>query len=219
MAWISPLSIHAQETLRPPLPQNDLCESDIEVILEQERWLARLSLESQQQISCTKAEINASNAIGRLVVDFVDILKKSSSSVIESLPIEKIAGDKSLINHAKVSYDSAKQIWKAVWFKPRLFHFGMLLRPAIDHEVKSGQSFAFQSGGISMIVSRDSEDHLTVSHEGDQHDSLELGARQLKSLLEQKVEVDDYTLFLDPRGNLILEARGKSALQLSQIKS
>lgn len=140
----------------------------------------------------------------------------TAMSKMRSLPLAEIVSDKKLLRSARVSYDETKQKWEAMWLKPSILHFGMLLRPALDQRVEPGESFAFESGGVEMFVSKDAKEHLTFSQQGN---SFELGAIQLKRLLERKVHAQEMTLFLDPKGNLILRAQGQIATYLAQIKS
>lgn len=211
-------------TLR--LPEPSVENKTPEEIMEEERWIAQL-------FSYSKKVRN--NPIGRIMIHFVedllpqiekiaeyemgdDIVEEELSedqSVMDYLPIEKLAEHKKFLKRAWIRFDEETETWRAKWQKPKVFHFGMLLKPALEHQVPTGQSFQFESNGQNLVISKADNKLMVGLEEGN---LIELGAKQLRQLLEHKVTVDDLSLFLDRKGNLILEAKGKAARALSQIR-
>lgn len=211
-------SLSASEiSLRIPEPSLSNQTASPQQIIEEERWIASLWKKTPAPIQ--------ENKLGRLIIKVLDTFDPSIPDIlpeppapelapkIAAFPLDAIASNKSFLKSAKIRFDESKQIWRAQWKKPRMLHFGMLLKPALEKQVQAGESFAFDSQGTQVTLSKDLDDNLLVSA-GDS--SLELGAKQLKALLERKVRVDNMALFLDKAGNLILEAQGQAALALAQ---
>ncbi|MEM9445279.1 MAG: hypothetical protein AAGA18_07975 [Verrucomicrobiota bacterium] len=206
IAWADSSSVD----LRHPSPINFSEEFPIaENIIREERWLARMFAYSS---------IIQENPFGRLMLDLIED-EVENPSIMDHLPIEKIAENQKFLKRANIRFDQDHKIWQARWKKPRVFHFGMLLRPALVDQVEAGQSFNFLSNGREMVLSKTNDNKLMFGPEGGAQGVAELGAKELKLLLERRVIVDDMELFLDRKGNLILEAKGKAAQVLSQFGS
>lgn len=131
---------------------------------------------------------------------------------VETLPVETFATQEEFLKMARVSFDAAQQKWSATWEKPQVFHFGMLLKPALVERMEPGSSYTFQSHGMQATLTRTVNDQLVLQRG---HETIDLTASSLRDLLHDKISVNGVQLFLDRRGNLVMEARGQKALSLS----
>jgi len=131
---------------------------------------------------------------------------------ITALSLASFAVDSDLLHDAWVSFDPQHEQWKATWQKPHMFHFGMILLPSLISKVNAGQKFSFESSGQTAYLFKDDAGRLLVQR-GNNSDPL--SANDLRDLLRAKIQADGMTLFLDPSGNLVLEASGSRAVALN----
>lgn len=190
-------------------PRND--QASIEQILAQERFLAALSTDSR---------LTPTNFVGRLMVHLPVSLAQTPDAVngmaITAMSLAGMAVDPNLLQDAWVSSDPGHQTWKAMWPKPPLFHYGMVLLPALIHKLNVGQTLVFESQGQTASLLKDDKGHLLVQRGGV---SEALSASDLRDLLRAKINADGMSLFLDNSGNLVLQATGPRALALANIKT
>lgn len=151
----------------------------------------------------------------RLPFSLPDSLENLTQSLKE-LPLQSIAADEEFLKKAVIRFDAEKQIWSATWLKPKMFHFGMILRPSLLERVDVGKQLSFHTRGIQASLSKGQDGELTVTHDGI---CSNLDATELKNLLEQKISAEGLSLFLDRKGNLVLQAVGPAALKLSKRQS
>jgi hypothetical protein len=151
----------------------------------------------------------------RLPFSLPDSLENLTQSLKE-LPLQSIAADEEFLKKAVIRFDAEKQIWSATWLKPKMFHFGMILRPSLLERVDVGKQLSFHTRGIQASLSKGQDGELTVTHDGI---SSNLDATELKNLLEQKISAEGLSLFLDRKGNLVLQAVGPAAVKLSKRQS
>ncbi len=138
----------------------------------------------------------------------------SDLAEVDRLPLSDLTSDTSLMKRAKVSFDAKTDTWLAVWKKPAVFHFGMILHPELLDQVQDGEKLYFESKGLKLALVRSNEDKLMVEQsDGQQH---ELGAKRLEGLLRRSINVDGLELFLDAGGNLVLKAAGEQARSLAR---
>jgi len=127
-----------------------------------------------------------------------------------------VAMDPDLLHRALVSFDSEHSQWKATWQKPPMFHFGMILLPSLLQKINIGQKLTFETKGELTTLYKDDSGHLLVQRGSH---SEQLSANDLRDLLRSKIRSEGMTLFLDPLGNLVLEASGQRATALSNLNS
>jgi hypothetical protein len=173
-----------------------------EFLLAKERFLAEQSLKN----------LAPDNFLARLMVsEPVDDNSKRTTNTSD-LPLNAVAQDKSFLDGAWVSFNSNSNIWTAKWAKPRLFHFGSILKPALLRKFEVGQSFAFESKGAQAILTKTGTNEICIVKDGSK---TPLDAGDLRRLLENKISADGLSLFLDRGGNLILQAQGPLAVKLA----
>ncbi|MEM6601653.1 MAG: hypothetical protein AAF649_09735 [Verrucomicrobiota bacterium] len=132
---------------------------------------------------------------------------------VDRLPLSDLTADAGLMKRAKVSFDKKTETWLAVWKKPAVFHFGMILHPELLDQVQDGEKLHFESKGMKLALLRSKENKLLVEQSnGKRH---ELGAKRLEGLLRRSITVDGLDLFLDAGGNLVLRAAGEQARTLA----
>lgn len=184
---------------------------DVNRILAHERTTA--SLTSDQRL-------NPTFFCGRLIVHLPASLSQTPAAVngmaVTAMSLASLVSDSSLLEEAWVSYDSEHQQWKAMWSKPPMFHFGMVLFPALLKKLSTGQAFTFESQGKPASVTKDDKGRLIVQRG---NESSSLTASDLRDLLRSRINADGMCLFLDESGNLILQATGQSALALANVKT
>ncbi|MEM6884516.1 MAG: hypothetical protein AAF571_05740 [Verrucomicrobiota bacterium] len=152
---------------------------------------------------------------GDMVAEKIKQREKPVNEVadVDRLPLSDLTADSSLMKRAKVSFDEETDTWLAVWKKPAVFHFGMILHPELLDQVQDGEKLHFESKGMQLALLRSDENKLLVEQSnGKQH---ELGAKRLEGLLRRSITVDGLDLFLDAGGNLVLRAAGEKARSLA----
>jgi hypothetical protein len=151
----------------------------------------------------------------RLPFDLPETLE-SFTNPLKELPLQSIAADAEFLKKAVIRFDAEKQIWSATWLKPKMFHFGMLLRPSLLERVDVGKELSFHTKGMQASLTKGQDGELKVMHDGI---SSNLDATDLKNLLEQKISAEGLSLFLDRKGNLVLQAIGPAASRFSKPQS
>ncbi len=158
-------------------------------------------------------------AVGRLTVQLPTSLNQAPETIngmaISALSLAGMAVDPDMMQEAWVTFDAPHQQWKAQWQKPPMFHFGMILLPALVHKVTSGQAISFETKGETALLTKDDKGQLLVKRG---NVTAPLTATDLRDLLRSKIKADGMCLFLDPSGNLVLEATGSRALSLANLK-
>jgi hypothetical protein len=134
----------------------------------------------------------------------------------KALSITSLAQDKKFLEAAWISYDAGKKLWKATWQKPPMFHFGMVLLPAIVEHLKAGEMIKFEAKGKPMLVSKTDSGQLVLNNDGA---TSALGSKLLRDLLESQVHSDGLSLYLDKSGNLVLQANGQRAEAMASVRS
>jgi hypothetical protein len=181
---------------------------DVQKILNKERVVGNLSPDYR---------LVPTTFCARLIVHLPESLAQAPAAVngmaVTALSLASLVSDSSCLEEAWVSYDPAHQEWKAMWSKPPMFHFGMVLFPALLKKLSSGQAFTFESQGQPASVTKDDQGRLIVQRGTE---SSSLTASDLRDLLRSKINSDGMVLFLDESGNLILKASGQNALALSK---
>ena len=132
---------------------------------------------------------------------------------VDRLPLSDLTSDAGLMKRAKVSFDEKTDTWLAIWKKPAVFHFGMILHPELLDQVQDGEKLHFESKGMKLALLRSEENKLLVEQSNGQRH--ELGAKRLEGLLRRSITVDGLELFLDAGGNLVLRAAGEQARSLA----
>jgi len=138
-------------------------------------------------------------------------IKKLESPIsdVDRLPLSDLTANTGLMKKAKLSFDEQSTTWSAVWKKPALFHFGMILHPELMDQVQEGEKLHFESKGMQLALVRTGDDKLLVEQtNGARH---ELSAKRLEGLLQRSIKVDGLELSLDGGGNLVLKAEGEKA--------
>jgi len=139
--------------------------------------------------------------------------REQNTSDLDRLPLSDLTTDTGLMKKADLSFDASTATWAAVWNKPALFHFGMILHPELKNQVDPGEKLHFESNGMKLALLRSPDDKLMVEQtNGKQH---ELSAKRLEGLLQRSISVDGLKLFLDAGGNLVLQAAGDKAKALA----
>ncbi|PAW77137.1 MAG: hypothetical protein B9S32_12720 [Verrucomicrobia bacterium Tous-C9LFEB] len=160
------------------------------------------------------------NFVGRLIVRLPASLKQAPEAIngmaMTALSLTGMAVDPDLLQEAWVSFDPQQQQWKALWPKPPMFHYGMVLLPALVRKLGTGQTLAFESQGQPATLVKDSKGQLIVKRGSA---TSPLSAADLRDLLRARITSDGMCLFLDKAGNLVLEATGSQALALANVKS
>jgi hypothetical protein len=126
--------------------------------------------------------------------------------------IDQLLAEGSLLADASIEYNAEARIWKARWDKPRLFNFGMILRPELVKRVQSGQEFQLSVRGETSVMGKDSHGDL-VLRSGNK--TVPLGSRDVLVLLQNRIDTERLTLYVDAMGNLIMEAHGSAAQLLA----
>lgn len=142
-------------------------------------------------------------------------IKKLESPIsdVDRLPLSDLTANTGLMKKAKLSFDEQSTTWSAVWKKPALFHFGMILHPELMDQVQEGEKLHFESKGMQLALVRTGDDKLLVEQtNGARH---ELSAKRLEGLLQRSIKVDGLELSLDGGGNLVLKAEGEKARTLA----
>lgn len=135
-------------------------------------------------------------------------------SKIPALPVEDFATRKDFLKMADVKLDKNNQHWSATWEKPKMFNFGMLLKPALVKNMTPGESYSFVSQGKLTTITRTGDDQLLLQRGEEQ---ITLSASELRNLLSDHISVNGLNVFLDRRGNLVMEARGPKALSMPTV--
>lgn len=158
--------------------------------------------------------------VARLIVQLPTNLNQAPEAIngvaMTALSLAGLAADPDLLQEAWVSFDAPHQQWKALWPKPPMFHYGMVLLPALVKKLNAGQSFDFQSQGQTASLTKDDKGQLMVKRGSS---TAPLTASDLRDLLRAKINAEGMTLFLDKSGNLILEASGARAMALGGVNS
>ncbi|MFZ5805853.1 MAG: hypothetical protein ACOY3I_01405 [Verrucomicrobiota bacterium] len=139
-------------------------------------------------------------------------LAAQDSDGMQKLPVENFATQEEFLKMAKVDFDASQQRWSATWEKPQMFHFGMLLKPALVEKLEPGSSYSFESHGVQAVLTRTQDDQLVLQRGSE---TIDLTASNLRDLLHDKISVNGVQLFLDRRGNLVMQAHGQKAVNLS----
>jgi hypothetical protein len=178
-------------------------------------------LEHERQLAQREGTIDArlptqDDLLGRLVeLDFIarlsPFLEPSDDEPLLTLPLKSIAQDPKILKHARVKFDADRRLWSATWRKPKLFHFGNLLKPSLEKRVKVGEEMTFECDGLDLAITKSSENELELVH-GDSR--RELKAKDLERLLKRSISAQGLELFVDKKGNLVLKALGEMAMQL-----
>jgi hypothetical protein len=133
------------------------------------------------------------------------------------LSAEQLVQDPGFLSSAEVEFDAGKEVWTARWSKPRMFNFGMLLKPELLKRVQVGKPLSFEHNGETASLSKSENNELMmVSHTGEK---TTLGARDILHLLENKIETGGLSLFVEPCGDLVMEARGEQAQLLAKARN
>lgn len=197
---------HAASSPSPSSPQKG------NALITEERLVAALS----EDFRLTPTNF----AVGRLTVQLPTSLNQAPETIngmaITALSLAGMAVDPDMMQEAWVTFDPQHQQWKAQWQKPPMFHFGMILLPALVHKVTAGQAISFESKGETAFLTKDEKGQLLVKRG---KVTAPLTATDLRDLLRAKIKADGMCLFLDPSGNLVLEATGSRALALSNLKA
>ncbi|MEM9400570.1 MAG: hypothetical protein AAF984_10200 [Verrucomicrobiota bacterium] len=156
--------------------------------------LQRHKLEQMTQVTATKSLDNTSKT--------------------NSLPIEDFAARKNLLKQANIDFDAENKTWTATWWKPRMFHFGSILYPSLKDNIPIGATYSFESQGMTRTLTKQGDDIFLKSGES----SRKLGARELYSLLRNKISTDGLDLGVDRKGNLIMQAKGAKAVFMANLK-
>lgn len=160
------------------------------------------------------------NFVARLIVQLPTSLNQAPEAIngvaMTALSLTGLAVNPDMLQDAWVSFDSQHQQWKALWPKPPMFHFGMILLPALVSKLSNGQTFNFESQGQNASLMKDGKGQLLVKR-GEA--TAPLTASDLRELLRARVTSDGMSLFLDKAGNLVLEATGSRALALANVKA
>ncbi|MEM9444911.1 MAG: hypothetical protein AAGA18_06110 [Verrucomicrobiota bacterium] len=162
-----------------------------------------------------RAETTAKEAQALPVIEQaqpVDV--KSLNNKAGNFPVEDIAKQKGFLRKADVDFDENNKVWTAKWWKPKMFHFGMLLYPALKDQLESGASYSFVSRGVESTITK-AQDELFLERG---QNRIKIGSQELYGLLRGKISVGGYDLQLDRRGNLIMQAEGPEALVMASIK-
>lgn len=167
-----------------------------------------------------EARLVPTNFVGRLIVQLPTSLKQAPEAIngmaMTALSLTGMAVDPDLLQEAWVSFDAQQQQWKALWPKPPMFHYGMVLLPALVRKLGTGQSLAFESQGQQASLVKDDKGQLLVKRGSA---TSPLTAADLRDLLRARITSDGMCLFLDKAGNLVLEATGSRAVALANVKS
>lgn len=208
-------------------PRTAMVESSApwKTILAQEQALAKkyfgaknepvTASTTSTQTTSTQAPLHTTYRIEQDIKKVAEAAKTTSAekkSGMEILPVEKFATQQEFLKMARINFDKAKQLWSATWEKPQMFHFGMLLKPALVEKLSPGSSYEFETKGQQAVVTRTSGDELVLQCG---NEKTPLGASDLRKLLNDKISVNGVQLFLDRRGNLVMQARGAKAVSLS----
>ncbi len=179
----------------------------------QDSFVARLVIklpEMMQDLGVEVAEKAVSSADE--IRKKIKVLEEPPSK-LDQLPLSDLTADTALMKRARVSFDQESSTWMAVWKKPAVFHFGMILHPELLNQVSEGEKLHFESKGMALALVRSADNKLMVEQsDGQQH---ELSAKRLEGLLKRSINVDGLELFLDPGGNLVLKADGEKAVALA----
>lgn len=140
----------------------------------------------------------------------------SSSSEGTSVSLASVATNKEFLNEAWVSFDEGKKVWQATWPRPGVFHYGMVLLPALAKRMEAGQSVNFEIQGEQAQITKRDDGQLMVSRAGQ---ARLVNALDIKHLLEQQIQSDGMLMFLDSQGNLVLQATGDSAVAMANAKT
>jgi hypothetical protein len=178
----------------------------IEEILQEERRAA-MTFEYDQRSDVER--LLDLNFIARLEA----VLNSPESQPVLSLPLFSIANDSSFLKSAHVEFDEDKQLWSATWKKPRLFHFGMILKPSLEEKVKPGEELAFECEGMNLFLTKNEKNQLELIHNGERQ---AVDSKELRALLRRSISAEGLELFLDGQDNLVLEALGEIALSLGK---
>ena len=143
-------------------------------------------------------------------VQTVSSLSLSSSA----FPVEDIAKQKGFLRKADVKFDEGNKVWTAKWWKPKMFHFGMVLYPALKDYLETGASYSFVSRGVESTITK-AKDELFLERGKNR---MKIGSQELYGLLRGKISVDGYDLGLDRKGNLIMQAEGAKAMLMASLK-
>ncbi|MEM6822393.1 MAG: hypothetical protein AAF558_10685 [Verrucomicrobiota bacterium] len=236
IVWAGSLNAAPSPILDIQGPELDLQEQNrekqnVSALLEKERsnakdFLERLSLEDsfvarlalKLPVVAEKVKESVSE-IKDQVAEKIKDLEGSLAEVdkipnLDKLPLTDLTNNPGLMKRARVSFDEKKQTWQAVWKKPAIFHFGMLLHPELKGQIDKGEKLHFKSRGMKLALSKTNKNKLVVEQgNGVSH---ELNAKRLEGLLKRSIEVDGLELFLDRGGNLVLKAEGDAARELAE---
>jgi hypothetical protein len=142
------------------------------------------------------------------------ILKSAPSEPVAQLEhpplfsIDQLLSDDSLLADASIVYNKVARTWRARWDKPRMFHFGMILKPQLSKRVQNGLEYSFSVKGESSLLAKDSHGDLVLRSGGK---TVPLAARDVLRLLQSRIDTQGLTLYVDASGNLIMEAQGANA--------
>jgi hypothetical protein len=175
----------------------------------EDSFVARLAV----KLPIVVEEVKQSVAVVRDVVKEKIKSLEIPASDVDRLPLSDLTADEGLMKRAKVTFDENTDTWLAVWKKPAVFHFGMILHPELLDQVKGGEKLHFESKGMKLALIRSDDNKLMVEQsDGKRH---ELGAKRLEGLLRRSISVEGLELFLDAGGNLNLKAAGQQARDLA----
>jgi hypothetical protein len=121
---------------------------------------------------------------------------------------------RSVLKYAQTSFDVSKEQWKAIWSKPPMFHYGMVLKPELEKQMEVGVKVSFEAQGELFELVKDAKNELLLTSNGK---TVRLDASDLRHLLEQGVSSHGVEVFLDPKGNLVVEASGVNARYFASL--
>jgi hypothetical protein len=156
------------------------------------------------------------NFIARLVLHLPESLLRAEETLhnvtTKALCLTSVAADPKFLQAAWISFDAGKQLWQATWPKPPLFNYGMILLPALVERMNAGDAFSFKSQGKAAVLSKNECGQLLVEQDGLKKT---IGSKDLRDLLQDKIDADGLSLYLDKSGNLILQAVGPRAMAMA----